>query len=714
MPNKILQDEGVYYGRYFDDIQSTKERKKKWTHKIFLYTSDKSEHQFKNLDQVVNVYEHTPEDFEFNSYKIIKHFKKHYGHSSLGMYTLGQSIRFRVYKGQEPIDLPLFKFFVNYTMLLIPITMGMDMTNWRPYTPVSFSTKSWENEIDNIIENVRPLGNIRKITELISDTKYYMNLFCAKCGAFLGISISNNDFIEVAKRSKDAYESITCTFPIEKNIAPSKLERITNERAKNLLNFISEQKDLSLSIFTKAGLFNSGQFKDFAVCIAYKPSISGNTIPFAARSNIIMGLADPRSYVVDSYGGRKAERMKLNVSDAGAFERSNSILMSSIKDVDINYECDSKHFHKKYINDLTALEHVDGRVATLDPNSDEYFIISVHDSKDLVGKTLYIKTPVTCTHPRRSEGVICSACYGKLMSNLNNDIHIGRIAALQISDENTQKLLSAKHSLNTNTVDIAFSERFDDFFETTSTYQICFNQDMIDASAEDSEEFNHKYLLFYLATMKKTKDGENRLYDRYITEINIYDDRDESIITVNELNGEKIYLSQEFNNNYFLDAIRNKGPKDLVYIPFNELIQSGKVCCETLFDYQFKNNDLADPLNTLNDTLTVKRGVAQFETYDEFINALQPMLAKAHIDVPDLQAELLISALVIGKDDRPVDWTLENPEYKFNTINNAIYSSQSALTSILYQESSSQLAGAHNTFEKTGTSAYDYFIYDGK
>lgn len=396
----------VYVGRFMSKIQTDKDMKKHYTHPIFLYSLKNDTEKgdiFEKLNQIVNVYEHSLEDFVCNSKKIINHFKRYYGDRNTGMYTLGQSISFRVYKGQEePFSLSLFAFFVNYTMLLVPILLHVDLHDWTPWThPKLWTAKAWENIMNQYIKRARPYGNNRKIGEYIEWSKYLMNLFAVRAGDRLAISISNLDFLEVAKRSKDAYESMTCTFPIPKNVTPSELEMINKKRTEQLMNIISEQTDLPLSIYTKNNLFNSRQFQEYAVHMGYKPDLYGNTIPITSNTNIIMGLNDPAAFMVDAYGGRKAEIIKLYVSDAGALERSLCMLMSGVRFVDINYECDSKHFRKRYIDSVDTLEKLDGRVCTLDPNSDKYWIIDPDDTQ-FIGKTIYLKTPITCTHPRLS------------------------------------------------------------------------------------------------------------------------------------------------------------------------------------------------------------------------------------------------------------------------------------------------------------------------
>lgn len=710
--SKQKQDDKLYIGRFVEKLKTEKEMKKRYIHPIFLYTPNmERDDEFDHLNQIVNVYEHTLEDFIFNAKKIIKHYRKYLGDTSVGMFTIGQSIRLRVYKGQEPIDLPLFRFFVNYTMLIAPVLLGVDLHNWKPMESQEWTPKAWNLKINQYIKKCRPYGNNRQIDEYLEWSKYLMNLFAATCGDLFALSISNHEFREVAKRDKDAYESMTCTFPIPKGIAPSELETMLKNRTSKLLDTISEQTDLSISTYTRNGLFNPGQFKEFAVHIGFKPDLYGNTIPMTSKTNIMMGLNSPLAYMTDAYGGRKAEIIKLYVSDAGALERSLCMLLSRVRYVDTEYECNSRHFRTRFIDSIDVLEKLEGRVCTLDPDSDEFYILDPDDTR-FVGKTVYLKTPITCTHPRRNEGYICSACYGKLMANLNRDIHIGRLTALNSADDMEQKLLSAKHALATNTNDVKFDEIFDSYFVTYSC-QISFNQAMIDASQDDPEEFKHLFLEFHLANMKKSQDGEGRSFDRSIPEIVIYNDQDDSRIVIREENGMPIYLSPEFNE-YFLAASKHTEEKGTVLIPFTDLIDTGKVCCEVLFEYQYKNNEIADALLQLEDILTNGSRINSFETYDECLSTIIPLFIKGGIHLPEFQQELLISQMIFSPDGSTVDWEEKNPEYRFYSIDKSIQNNPSATTSVLYHESSRQLAGAYHTYDKTEPSAYDEFIYDGK
>lgn len=715
------QEEIGYRGIHMEPYKTEEERLELCDprNRIFLFDTDNADESKEELKeffntklcQIVNVYKHNIYDFEFNAKKIIEHFRKHYGRMELNMFTLGQYIAFRVHKDQkEPFQLPLFRFFVNYVLLIMPIQTGVDMRKWNPWTPHRWTVDGWIEQMNKNIEVCRGKVNMRKLCECIELSKFLMNLWVSRCGDRLSLSISNNDFIELMKRSEEAFKSITCTFDIPEGISPTDLEKLTSKRTTDLLNFAGEQTDLPISTYARNKLFNPAQFREYAVHICHKPDLSGNTLPYTYPTNVIMGITDPRAYSVDAHGGRKAEITKLNVSEAGTLERALMMLMSPVRYVDINYECNSRHFRKRYIASPADLAKLDGRVFTMSQDSNDFWILDPHNTS-LIGKTIYLKTPITCTHPRRREGYICSACYGKLMASLNCDIHIGRIAAAESADEIEQKLLSAKHALQTDTIRVEFDDVFYTYFDLGNG-QITLNQDMITESTDPESAFHHLHLEFYPNTMGKNQDGESRHYDRSFHEIVIYDDRDDSRIAISENNNVTLYLSPEFNDEHFLPAMHYRDAKDCIRIPFDDICDTGKLCTNVLFEFSYKNNELADPLNTLERIMFNCDTINAFENYDDCLNTLTPLFIKGGIHIPDYQTEMLVSQMITTPDGKAVDWNDPNPEYVFGSINKSIQRNPSAVTSILYRESGMQVAGAYGTYEKSATSGYDWFLLD--
>lgn len=715
---RVLEDEQPYLGRYFQRYVTDEQRRKKWKkrhgNKIFLFTPEikVSEKATQKLTQIVNLYDYTYDDFEFNGRRIIEHCKKYYGDTSTWMYTIGQFISFRVYPEQEvPFELSLYQFFINFALLAVPILCHADMRKWEPYNEPTITPDRWIAKMNQHIRMVRRLGNNRKIGEAIELAKFLTKLFLEEVGDRIGLTINNNEFIELMKRSEEARKSITCSFDIPKNITPSELETLTTKRTKDLLKFMEKQTDLSLSVYARNNLLNPTQFRECAVHMTHKPNLRGNTIPYTYPTNIMMGINDPRAHVVDASGGRKAEIIKLNVSEAGMLERSLMMLMDPVRYVDRNYECCSQHFRTRTINTIADLSKVEGRVICLNPHEpvekQRYWTIDTTDV-DLVGKTVFMKTPITCTHPRRKEGYICSACYGRLMANINNDVHIGKMAAADSADEIEQKLLSAKHALNTNTDRVEFGDDFNLYFEMGNGC-ITFNEYVVEQSGIHNSIVNHLCLEFYPNMMKKHLDGESRNFDRSFDEIVIFNDKDGTRMTIQEANGAPLYLSPEFNSKFFLPKLRYVEKDEPIRVPFMDILEDGTPGA-VLFEFTYKNNELASPLLKLESIMFNCETIQNFDDYNTCLNTLIPLFAKGGIHIPDYQIELLVSQLIWTLNGKRVDWNQVHPEYTFNSISKSIKMFDSAITSILYRESGAQIAGANGTYDKRGTSSYDPFI----
>ena len=78
-------------------------------------------------------------------------------------------------------------------------------------------------------------------------------------------------------------------------------------------------------------------------------------------------------------------------------------------------------------------------------------LLTVTPEVDLVGKTIALRSPITCcAHDENGKPCICATCYGKRLAEINRNKHAGIVATLKITDPLTQKLLSAKHRVTSS------------------------------------------------------------------------------------------------------------------------------------------------------------------------------------------------------------------------------------------------------------------------
>lgn len=693
-----------------------------WKHKIPLYEPSNKINDAKVLLSIIHCEKHSFIDFQYNMEDMINCLTRNIDCEGNSFYAVSQRIRFTVYKGQEkPFTLPLISFIFNYTLIMPQIFLGVDMSDWRPWNPAKFSNSAMMEAYDELIYRCRENHRHRDICDMLSESKYWLNILCYKIGDHLGYSISNAEFVEVAKRNKEAKKTLTCTFDIPKKLIPSELEKLRSQRARDLMNYISSCRDLCISSYTNAGLFNTMQFAELACHIGFKPDLIGNTIPMTSNTNIFMGNNTPQAYYIDSCGGRKAEAIKKKVSDAGQLLRSLSFMMDAIKyvDPDPSHDCGSQHFRERYIKSVADLDKLDGRVYTLDPRSNKFKIIHPQKpDKSLIGKKIYLKTPITCTHPLRHKGVICSACYGKLLAMINQDVHIGKLSALNNANDMEQKLLSAKHALNTNTTEPDFSDNFNAYFKLGNC-AIAFSDDLKQSVSVDPQLYENLYLEFDIASIKKHSDGQGHHFDYSIEQITIYDRETDHRELIEDKNGITLFMSPYIAETYYEPGVltSNDGTVKVSLVELiNDLNCPGMDQYQSIFEFQFKNFEIADPLSEIDTILnngTDDKGINRFKSYNELLDYCIPMFEKGGIHIPEIHIEMMVACMIDPIDmtkHQMVNWKKKHPRYRFCSITTAILKNRSVISSMLYGYTNTQIDGAYDTYNKTGTSPYDCFI----
>ena len=680
---------------------------------IFLF-SDIGNPETIRLRQVVKPYKHSAATMSKNIDMMIDFIAKHMSDGTDMLYTNGQYISYRLSPNDKEVrGMPLGMFLFNYILWHPNIIINGEITEDQVFDSSKLTDDSFATYInEKIAVYNRSKVDFYQFCGYIQFIKTKFNRIAMILGEKHMMSVSLHEFVSLM-RDDEARESLTCSFHIPKNTSPAKLEEIVNDRAHRLLKIIEERTDLNISTYAKNGLFNPGQFKEFGVHISHKPDLTGATIPFTSNTNVLMGINDAKAHIVDARGGRKAEILKLAVSDAGEFERTLNALLADLRYVDNDYVCESEYFVEKTLETREHLAHNDGRMFTLDPESDEYYILDPRDEevvKLAMGKRLYMKTPITCTHPKKHEGYICKGCYGYLLSSINEDIHIGRLSALQSSDQMQQKLLSAKHALNTRTDEIYLSDSFYTYLRFDGTY-ISFNDDVAYDMVNSYTSYNNIFIEININNVVKRRDGEGAHFDRSIKEIVIYDAVKNIRTIIDEAGGTDFYMTPDTSAIYkdFLDAgMIHDGM--FVRIPFNELaVKEGEGF--TIFEVEYTNNELIGPLHKLKKTLEKAPEIGKYSDYSDLLAAIIPLFHKGGIRIPDIHIEMIVSRLVFDVETgKLVDWNTENVNYAFRTLDKAILSGESIISSLLYKDIPRQIAGSYGAYEKTGTSISDIFI----
>lgn len=221
----------------------------------------------------------------------------------------------------------------------------------------------------------------------------------------------------------------------------------------------------------------------------------------------------------------------LQVRRAGYTSRKLLLLVSNQKLSEID-DCGTDNYLIINIQDEDFLERFHGRWYL---DGDGLSAIS-RNEKSLIGKTLSIRTPITCS---LKDGHICKTCYGKL--HVTNPFHIGISNVLSLTEQLTQRLLSSKHLLQINPEKIVLHSNLADYFYLENKeeliakkqFRLVINPRNINISENDEYTISKFSILDAdIAIDIELPEGNELLLDFIIDDINIH--LDENIIEIYE------------------------------------------------------------------------------------------------------------------------------------------------------------------------------------
>lgn len=530
---------------------------------------------------------------------------------------------------------------------------------------------------------------------------------------YLANTINNEDNIALMNASPEFNMLMHCSLagvPIEQ-VKDAGLENTyaAVEIMKNSNALIGYDHGLRASLQANEAI-NVRQLKEAVFNIGTKPNGTGGIYPYIIDKSFMNGgVNDPLSFLIESDSARTAQIMsKTNVGDSGDFARILGLNNTdTIPNIDMNYECMSQNFIKFEIKTPNHLSMIKDRYYRFNPRGMEYLIDDSDSS--LVGKTIYLRSPMTCASHAAGKG-ICKRCYGDLYYT-NIDINIGKIAAEILSAQLTQRMLSAKHLLETLIKAIKWNPEFDEFFDVDlntirladlddtrkytliidpeSVYLVNEEEDTI--TFEDDEESESVQI-----------DDDAGVYNEYITHFIIRTPEGQDIIFGSE-DQDNLYISYELNM-----TIRKKATPDggVVNIPLSALQDI------PLFYIKINNNEIS---KTMNDIINVinKSAITENMTKDEAMQSIVDLVVEGHLDVDAVHLETILANQIVDPKDvlkRP-NWNDPNVQYKMFTLNQALTNNPSVIVTMLYKDLNRVLYNPL-TFTKHAPSFFDMFFME--
>lgn len=566
---------------------------------------------------------------------------------------------------------PLQKFLVEFILLRPFVEFNKPITSDDYVIQRDVRTSAINKYFDYVILTFLNRKNCNQLSECIYEMTRYLKDIGFDFNPRIGSTLNLYDEISLMKRNKRYNEIIHNEFP--PGLSSGKVEEMLENLTKEMIDILKEEENCFKDALLCGEGINIGQLTQYKIGGGPKPDLDGNVFPTIINSNLLTtGFKNLAEYYVDACGGRKAAIFNSDqVEKSGYTNRmlelvcSNTRLSKDIKDcgstryvdVFIDSEKTLDRFNWRYIN-------YKGKLLLIKTNKEKF--------KKLIGKTVKMRSPITCTS---KDGKVCKTCYGKL-SEINSNVHIGFIGVHFLTRILTQILLSAKHLLKTNSEKIVWPERFKDFFYVGSN--IIYKSSDLDKSCkiiihEDDIIENENN---YFDDDEDSKEGDLTVFKYRVQKFSIFDGIETHTIETDK----ELFLSNHLETGINLDnRVGDHFELNLDNFDFDI----------PLFYIVIENNELYKSMYDILNHIDKKDNVSQHQNLDEFFNIFLKLLNDGGISVNAVHVENIVREMV--KDIRKMfyrpDFSLdEEPKYEIKTLTNAIYESPSLTTGLAFQD----------------------------
>lgn len=574
---------------------------------------------------------------------------------------------------------------------------------------------------------------IHNLNRVIYDTLRNLK-FVDRFAWFFNNSINNEDFIlmynncpgfkEIMDRSRTNYYS---QFPADQmNAEALKDMNKLIDYIVNAKQYIGRDHCLSDAFRAKEGI-KPKQAREMYTNIGVKPNGEGGIFPYVVNTNYINGGANNVAFhILESLIARIAQILsKKNTARSGQFSRIMILNCSRTKKytipysnrIDPLYDCGTRNFLRYKVSDETALKKIADRYYRLNPMGMENKISNVYnavrDNSDLIGKEIYLRSPIKCKSAAMGMG-ICRKCMGELY-NIVPAVNIGVYSVTNLTEKLTQMMLSAKHLLEAKIDSITFDTSMISEQKLSELIVIDDGIIFINPEIEDAKKWkliirNGDIQEEIFASLKNDEnddgDVETSFEDmrKYINIFYLRNDSTGEEYTIKTSNIDNFYLSD-----WLLEYIEIKNLNDSdedIVLPVSNLIGDNY----PLFDIDsIHNDDMSERLESVIKVINLKANTDSY-TAETFLEALSDRLNNIGLDgIMSVHLEIIIMNQIRSSDDiiEMPDWSVPNQNnYQILTLKKSIITHPSISIS-LQSEDIARMLYTPLSFRKTSPSAYD-------
>lgn len=591
--------------------------------------------------------------------------------------------------------MPVTHFIVN--LIVWEVFRKLDKVSDLSSTHIFDCTKISEDYNSNyinqlIIEPYHKEVDIVTINTSLDDMIYRLSQIFNDFGIITGTTMDIESFIDLSQRYV-RFRDLLHT-KLDTSMQPNDIEELLSANKKEFVDIIlnDEWNNLKPFLVTGAGI-NTGQLQEFAISGGLKPDVEGNVIPVPINSNFIAGgLNSISNFYIDGQAGSKPLIMNQTVMGRSGHFSYKTMILSATNNISQTVDkCDTKRLIKFNVVSRKSLKKINGRYYRLpDEAEDVLHVVDMNTDEHLIGKTILMRSPVTCT----AHDGVCHTCYGDLYYTNNSPVfRAGRFAATQTNNPIQQKILSTKHMLKTNSDRIEFNADFYRFF-AMDTNKIVFSDDI----KEHLQDWVFMVANDDYYTLDDIGDSD---FNTHTENVYLHNTKTDELIHIYELNHADLY--------FFSDTAKlfKRVNKEHIGCQLSKMNQENPIAMINIV-----NNEVSKPLKNIIRLLD-KKDHYNCETIDDMVNTYCNLTIESGMAVDSVHTEMILKGLIRNADDilHPPAFNDEEKmdNYQILTVSNALLNSPSITQSLAFEELGRQFTNPM-TYNKYHKSEYDIFF----
>jgi len=326
----------------------------------------------------------------------------------------------------------------------LPICIRHFVTH-RPFNRTSMA-KAWNIYYDEIMH--KDFHNAKKLKKVEWDVLWHLYKFSS---VELQPWIATLDIFDLAKivTDKSFTPLIEARDKIKPEMGTDNIEKYLGNLKKDLKKILNSKDTIpgnALYPYIHTDLTNFKQLSQTLLAFGVRTDVNDNIVNLPIKSSALGGFNDIQEFAVESLSAKKALFYShVAVAESQYFGRKQHLLASTIKHI-YSRDCGSKAY---VAFDVTPENYanIEG-VNILDQTTGKLVKVTKETAKNYINTRVYMRSPMTC----KFRNGVCEVCGGAIFENINRKINIGILSSIHVIEPTTQKILSAKHLTDTNSL----------------------------------------------------------------------------------------------------------------------------------------------------------------------------------------------------------------------------------------------------------------------